>query len=300
LRERFSYWREVVCNATVGFFGTPTQAPPGVFSARAALRSRGPFRFVVAESNTSYQIVRTRRDDANASSEHYAIYLQLSGETVSIRGEEAVTLHAGDIGFCLGRHYRGEHGGRCAIAMVPRAMIERRAPWLRGLPHGKLAAQARFADLLRLHMMEFTTDGPPLGEAETSLLADSFCNLVALAAADGIPARRLEPELQLAALLAFCRQHLHDPELSPQQAADHLGISIRTLHSRFRQVGQTFGRFVLENRLEACGTALRDPTQRLLNISDIAYRWGFSDLSYFSKAFRAHFGMAPGEWRSGA
>jgi hypothetical protein len=50
LRERFSYWREVVCNATAGLFGTPTEAPPGVFSARAAFRSCGPFRFAVAEA----------------------------------------------------------------------------------------------------------------------------------------------------------------------------------------------------------------------------------------------------------
>jgi AraC-like DNA-binding protein len=300
LRERFSYWREVVCGNATGFFGTPTEAPPGVFSARLAIRSCGPLRFVVAESETSYQIVLTRRDLADAPHDHYALYLQLSGEAIAVAGDEAIKVTAGEIGLCPRRPYRGEHGGRCAIAMLPRAMIERRAPWLRGAPRLKLAATARFANHVRLHMMELAGDSPPLGESQTSLLADSLCNLTALAAADGIPARRLEPELQLEALLAFCRQRLHDPELSPQQAADHLGISIRTLHSRFRQIGQTFGRFVLENRLEACGTALRDPTQRLLNISDIAYRWGFSDLSYFSKAFRAHFGMAPGEWRSGS
>ena len=148
-------------------------------------------------------------------------------------------------------------------------------------------------------MMELTSDGSPLGETETSLLTDSLCNLVALAAADGIPPTRLQGELQLEALLAFCRQNLHDPDLSPQQAADHIGISIRTLHSRFRQIDHTFGRWVLESRLEACGTALRDSKQRQLTISEIAYRWGFSDLSYFSKAFRAQFDMTPGEWRHG-
>jgi len=293
-RERFSYWREAVHIATAGFFGMPTQAPPGVFSARAALRSCGVFRFVMAESNTSYQIARTRREIAG---DHYAIYLQLSGETVSIRGEEAVKLHAGDIGFCEGRPYRAEHGGRCAIAMVPRAMIERRAPWLRDGPHGKLASTARFADHLRLHMMELTAGRAPLGDTETRLLAESLCNLVALAAGHHIAPRRLQGELQLEALLAFCRENLHDPDLSPQQAADYVGISVRTLHSRFGQIGQTFGRWVLENRLEACSTALRDPRQKLLNISEVAYRWGFNDLSYFSKTFRTRFEMTPGEWR---
>jgi AraC-like DNA-binding protein len=70
---------------------------------------------------------------------------------------------------------------------------------------------------------------------------------------------RLQPELQLEALLAFCRGNLHDPDLLSQQAADHAGISIRTLHLRCQQIGQTFGRWVLESRLEACGNALCDP-----------------------------------------
>jgi AraC-like DNA-binding protein len=299
-RERFSYWREVVCNAAVGFFGTPTAAPAGVFSARASLRSSGPFRFMVSEAKTSYQLALTRRDAAGIPSDYYGLILQISGESISIRGDETVRLAAGEIGFCLGGPYRGEHGGHSAIAMLPRAMIERRAPWLRNLSHRRLAANARFADHLRLHMMELASSCPPLGEVQTSLLADSLCNLMALAAADGIPATRLQGELQLEALLAFCRQNLQDPDLSPQQAADAVGISLRTLHARFRQTGRTFGHWVLENRLEGCGAALRDPHQRRSNISEVAYRWGFGDLSYFNKAFRAQFGMTPRDWRDGS
>jgi AraC-like DNA-binding protein len=98
-------------------------------------------------------------------------------------------------------------------------------------------------------------------------------------------------------LLAYCRQHLHDADLTPQRAADHLGISVRTLHSRFRQTGHTFSRWLLDNRLEGCSVALRDPNQRALNISDVAYRWGFNDLSHFNKAFRSRFDTTPGEWR---
>ena len=33
-------------------------------------------------------------------------------------------------------------------------------------------------------------------------------------------------------------------------------------------------------------------------ISEIAYRWGFNDLSHFNKAFRERFGRTPGEWRN--
>ena len=109
---------------------------------------------------------------------------------------------------------------------------------------------------------------------------------MALAAAEDFPSSRLEPELQMEALFAFCRENLHHADLSAQHAADHIGISVRTLHARFRQIDQTFGRWLLEQRLQGCRAALRDPRQRTRQISQIAYAWGFNDLSYFNRAFR--------------
>jgi AraC family transcriptional activator of tynA and feaB len=301
LRERLSYWREDVCIPARGFYGTLTEASPGEFSARAAVRRCGPFRFMMVEVKTPYQVVRTRRDVANASWDHYPLFLHLTGATIWARDdEEPIQLRAGDIALCAPRAYRADHSGRCAVVKLPRPMIERRAPWVLDRPQQKLASTARFANHLRLHLLELANGSPPLGETQASLLADSLCNLLALAAAGDVPSVRLQPELQMEAVLAFCRDNLHDADLKPQHAADHVGISVRTLHSRFGQIDQTFGRWVLQSRLEACARALRDPNQRVLNISEIAYRWGFNDLSHFNRAFRAHFDMPPGEWRNAA
>jgi AraC family transcriptional regulator, positive regulator of tynA and feaB len=294
VRERFAYWRE---GARL-LVGVAAEAPSArEFSGRAVVRSSGPFRFLVSES-TGFQAAWSRRNDY---SDHFSIYLQLSGRTISARGDETIELEAGDIGFCDGRR-RALHAwleGRYALAMVPRGMIERRAPWLRNRPHLKLGPNARFSRNLRLHMTELTGDDASFSESETGLLVDSLCNLVALAASEGVPSRQLQPELQMEALFAFCQQNLHDADLTPQRAADYLGISVRTLHTRFQQIGQTFGRWLLVNRLEGCGAALRDPHQGASNISEIAYRWGFNDLSYFNRAFRAQFDMTPREWRQG-
>ena len=105
--------------------------------------------------------------------------------------------------------------------------------------------------------------------------------------------------MQFTALLAYCRKNMCNPDLSPQTVAAEFGISVRTLHLRFAQVGQTFGRWVLDHRLEACRTALRDPNQRAASICEIAYRCGFNDLSHFNKVFRARFDQTPREWRNG-
>jgi AraC-like DNA-binding protein len=114
-----------------------------------------------------------------------------------------------------------------------------------------------------------------------------------------LPRSALRPDLQLAALLTYCSRHLSNPDLSPQAVAAHFGISVRTLHLRFAQLGRTFGRWVLGQRLDACRIALRDPGQRGAGIAEIAYRCGFNDLSHFYKVFRTRFGTTPREWRNG-
>jgi AraC-like DNA-binding protein len=293
-RERFSYWRDAVCSAV---FGISIEAPPERFSARIAARSSGELRFAISES-TGYDIVRSARDIASAPADHYSIYLQLGGQTVSRLGDEAIAFGAGDIGVYDGRvPFRATHGGRRAIAVVPRAMIDRRAPWFRKRRPGKFAASP-YLKLARRHLLQLSATQTTLSDTEISLLTDNLCNLVVLAGARGIAHDRLEPDLQLQAMLAFCRDNLHDCDLSPRAVAERFRISVRTVHARFAQTGQTFGRWMLESRLDACAAALRDENQHDLNISDIAYRWGFNDLSHFNKAFRARFDRTPREWRS--
>jgi AraC-like DNA-binding protein len=292
--ERFSYWQDVVCRAV---FGISIEASPEQFSAKLAAKSTGSLRFARSES-TGHRIARSHRDIA-ASADHYSIYLQIGGRTTTSMSGQTFELNAGDVAVFDGRlPFRALHGGRRAIAVVPRAMVERRAPWLRNSPPRAFSANSSYVDLIRGHLLELSAADSALSESAISVLTDNLCNLVALATANDLTPGRLPSELQTEALLAFCRQNLHNTDLSPQLAADHLGISIRTVHSRFRHIGQTFGQWVLNNRLDACGMALRDEKQRQSNISEIAYRWGFNDLSHFNRAFRARFRMAPGEWRN--
>lgn len=65
----------------------------------------------------------------------------------------------------------------------------------------------------------------------------------------------------------------------------------------FEQAGTTFTEFVLEQRLLQARKLLSDPRARTRKISDIAHSSGFSDLSYFNRAFRKRFAATPSELR---
>ena len=292
-RDRFSFWREIICNT---IFSISPEAPSERFCARVRVRSSGARRFAMCQS-TSYEIVRTQRDVDRAPADYYTVYLQLQGQTSIDQCGVSAPLACNDIVLSdCRRPYTANlsNDGLRAVAVLPRPMVNSRAPWLNERPLHKLPSNSPYLDLARRHMIQLMSER--LSDGETDLLTENLCNLLALASAPDIPPSRLRTELQTVAMLAFCRQNLHRTELSPQFVADHFGISLRTLHGRFQKLGTTFGRWLLEARLDSCSVALKDVRQRRY-VSEIAYNCGFNDLSHFNKAFRARFEMSPTEWR---
>ena len=97
---------------------------------------------------------------------------------------------------------------------------------------------------------------------------------------------------------ALVDHHLLDPEFGSSAIARELGISARYLQQVFAQVGTTPGGFLLARRLDAAAARLRH-AERPRRITDVALECGFSDLSYFSRAFRRRFGVSARGYRQG-
>lgn len=106
-------------------------------------------------------------------------------------------------------------------------------------------------------------------------------------------------EAHLTRIEAYIRRHMNDSALAPDAIARGCGISTRYLHELFRDTNQTLGSWVRDQRLEAARELLDDPSNRQ-TIAEIAYRWGFGDQAQFSRAFKAHFGVPPKDYRERA
>lgn len=90
---------------------------------------------------------------------------------------------------------------------------------------------------------------------------------------------------------------LSDPELSPELAATEAGLSVRYANALLAGEGTSIQRYIVARRLDRCRRSLEDPAQVHRMIGDIAYSWGFSDLTYFCRRFKAEFGFSPREYR---
>lgn len=97
---------------------------------------------------------------------------------------------------------------------------------------------------------------------------------------------------------AFVAEHLRDPHLSLASIGEHLKLSKRSLHRAMRSSGRSAHELIWHERLDRCRLDLLDPAQSRRSIGEIAYSWGFKNVTHFSQAFRARFGISARNARS--
>ncbi len=92
----------------------------------------------------------------------------------------------------------------------------------------------------------------------------------------------------------WLQQHLEQSQ-SLAQLAPRLGLSPRSLSRRFRQaIGMTPQAYLQSLRINAARELLRHSN---LPVSEVAWKVGLQDASYFSSLFKQHAGMSPLQYR---
>ncbi len=100
------------------------------------------------------------------------------------------------------------------------------------------------------------------------------------------------------AFQAYLEENLDNGEVTAEDIAAALHLSRSTLFERCRTLlGTAPTEYLRELRFKKAGEMIREGGY---SISQIAYKTGFNDAHYFSKAFRKRFGKTPTEYRKTA
>ncbi len=300
-RERFGYWQRAVCE---GLVGAETESPgSGPFMARMAASRHADYGFATWTAS-GHSVVRSPRMTRGDGVAPFFVSLQLAGESrygADPFAADALAVRRGEIAILnTGRPFRVVFPGEVSrvVAIVPRRLLRARVPWCEDIGAMKLDGASPAAEPLRAHFAAAGRNLAALDARMAGAFLDNLVNLIALmlapAAAPAEALRRARGD----ALAAHVARSIANPELSPRDAADALGLSLRLVHRLFAERGTSFGRFLLEARLEACRRMLGDPAQHGRAISDIAFACGFNELSHFSRAFKARFGHSPRHYRA--
>ena len=92
-------------------------------------------------------------------------------------------------------------------------------------------------------------------------------------------------------LIQVLEANMDNSEFTVEQLQREAGMSRMQLHRKLKALtGKSASEFIRNIRLQRAAELLMHPGAQ---VADVAYRVGFSHLSYFSKCFREQFGVVP-------
>jgi AraC-like DNA-binding protein len=298
--ERVDFWREMVCRL---FAEVELSSRLGAdFWGEMAGRPWGEMR--ITDVRAKAQSVQRRLREAKTEDQdcYFAVLLLAGSEFVEQDGHETL-LRPGDMTvYDATRPHRLQFSSdfRKLILNIPRHLLRERVAGLERFTALRIPARDGVPAVASNFLKSFADNAANLSAGETTALADQALDLLALAIASVRPVEACfsrSRSLSLCRVKDFVEQHLADPELDAEHIARGVGLSPRYINKLFEDEGSSLMRYVWTRRLARCRQDMLEPAHTGHRLSEIALRWGFNDLSHFSRAFRQQFGLAPREFR---
>ncbi len=302
-RDRLSYWREEASRAFVAhdFSSSVGRSFRGVIRA-GSLDVLGLALFE-SDAATIKRTQRCLREDAD---DDLLVCMQIGGGMIVHQDSRDAPLAVNDMVLIDPRRpfslTIGAGHGALAVK-VPRRELQGRLGDVTSLTARTINSREPTAALASGFLAMLPKHVGALNGRIATKVAHQALDLVALAFAANAPAEHVALSSRRTAVLlrlkATIDGALRDHTLKPADAAAAAGISVRYANALLAEEGTSLERFIVSRRLQHCHQALVDPAQAHRTVSDIAYAYGFSDPSHFTRRFKAQFGCLPSECRFG-
>jgi AraC-like DNA-binding protein len=305
--DRFAWWSEQVARDTAPTVLSSPHA--GDFRAAVTLADLGPARLTVL-TYPETRSVRTPALIRRSDPERHGLILIMQSAVWFAQRERCTHAGTGDLTLLDTswpwevRALPGAAPGKALMLHFPKAALQVRPERLECLLAGRLGAGTGMNAILTRYLVSVAAalERGEVSEPETGRLGQIALDLAAAALAGQAGDQdRLSPETRRQALLsrieAFIEHNLGDPELTPVAVAARHHISLGHLHRIFAPRELTVAAWIRHLRLERCRADLADPRLRARPVHAVGARWGFRSAADFSRAFRAAYGMPPGDCR---
>jgi AraC family transcriptional activator of tynA and feaB len=299
--DRFSYWHDVACRHIVRH-----DCLPECQTAFQAAIQRGivaDIDFIVFE-NSPMQVSRTSGQISHATGDELFICRQLSGALALEQDGREVTLQAGDISLLDPlMPYSGRFSGSSNLLLlkIPRAALETRVGRTQEMVARSMIRAGADGNLTSAFLAMLPDHVGRMSPIAETIVKDQLLDLLALtltkATGTDRPKLSSSHSLVLIKLRAAIEARLTDTALNAGAVCAGAGVTVRHANSVLAHEGTSIMRLVQARRLDRCRSALEDPLQAHRTLSEIAYAWGFSDMTHFSRRFKMAYGILPSACR---
>jgi AraC family transcriptional activator of tynA and feaB len=301
-RDRFEFWHDVACRNIVMHDCVPESRL--AFEAEMQTGSLAEISLISFKSSPM-ECARTAHHAARATDDRLFCCRLLSGRVVVEQNCREVMLEAGDVTLLDPLlPYTAKYSAPTSMLVlkIPRVALEARAGKTLQMvarsvkpSEGEGALTSSFLAMLPDHV---DRTQPATAEIVSSQALDLIALSLTHMMGAGKPKVSSSYALNLMRVRAAIETGLPDSTLDPAAVAAGAGISVRHANAVLAREGTSITRLIQMRRLARCRRALEDQSQVHRTVSEIAYGWGFSDMTHFGRSFRAAFGMLPSELRA--
>jgi AraC family transcriptional activator of tynA and feaB len=295
-RDRFDYWHSVACANLAGSESRPENRLG--FEAEIEVGDLAEIGLVLFR-NAPMRAAREARHIAQVRNDHLFFCRQVSG-TLSVEQDgNAATLGASDMLLLdplLPHTATFSMGSKTFVLKLPRRALEARIGKTRAFVSH--AIQHHFASSFLGMLPDHAAAMTP---STQQMIQDQALDVVAMSLMQTMVGAKRNTSsgraLSILKLRAVIESRLSDPALDAATVAAVAGISVRYANTLLREDDTSIMRLIQARRLARCRKALEDPLQNRRTLSEIAYGWGFSDMTHFGRIFKAAYGMLPSDCR---
>lgn len=290
----FSRW---FCSETRVLFGDLDYSPLRAgFESRVWERQFGSVD-VMGFSSSPLKVSHARWHVDEESERFLWIGLVGSGCGAFTRNDREVLLDVGDVVLydnTEAYNYHLPEGMDLTFLRVPRATASTYFPQEQYRTIPKLSRTTNEGQVAGSLISMLVRNGRDLAIDSQSAFGDHVLGLLGLMVNDR--SRSIAPIIQTRRTIAdriidYINENIDDEHLAPSGIARANGISHRYLNKIFEGRGTTVQRHILNVRLELCRKALHDEAWSGRSISEIAYAYGFTNMSHFCRVFKNAYGV---------
>ncbi len=304
--EQFSFWNDLICDVFTELACTKYDKNyNNQYNGLLTCFDLDQIEISVVECEAS-KVYHSKSHVSKTTDEVFLLHIQLEGQSQnSIWGRESI-LDNGDFTLCkssLPYELTFNCTNRMMVIKIPRSILQKYIPNPDHIIGLKVDRDNGFTQLLTNYLKGLWLQKDRINEIEHKLtISNAALSLLSTTYSLAFPSfvtpqQNSVRNSHMIRIKTFIAKNLSKPDLSTQDIATAHNISSRYLSMLFSDTGITCSQYILNERLKAVATDLKNTNNHKMKINELAYKWGFNNQSHFSKAFKIYSGLSPKSFR---